>query len=46
MSTIQQRGYTLPDMSIVWDESTGDIRAGYEEFWKNLKRLDEEIYKE
>lgn len=46
MSTIQQRGYTLPDMSIIFDDSTGDIRAGYEDFWKNLKRLDEEIYKE
>lgn len=37
------RAGKFPRIGEVWDEEAKDIRKGYEEFWKNLKDLDEQI---
>lgn len=43
ISRIKNRGYTRPNIDIIWDKNTKDIRPEFKEFWENLKRLDREI---
>lgn len=43
-SRVKGKGIKIPSLDVVWDANTKNIRAGYEEFWKNLKQIDEEYY--
>lgn len=43
-SRVKGKGIKYPSLDLVWDASTKNIRAGYEDFWKNLKQADEEYY--
>lgn len=42
-SIIKQRGISNPKLDQVVNMETGEIRPGYEEFWKNLRAYDELI---
>lgn len=43
-SLVKGKGLKIPSLDVVWDANTKNIRAGYEDFWKNLKQADEEYY--
>ena len=43
-SLVKGKGVKIPSLDVVWDSNTKNIRAGYEDFWKNLKQADEEYY--
>jgi hypothetical protein len=46
MSLIKLKGISYPNIEKVFDLENGKIRDGYEPFFENLKKLDEQISKE
>jgi hypothetical protein len=41
---VVNKGILNPKLDVVWDSDTKNMRAGYEAFWENYKKIDEALY--
>lgn len=44
ISLIKKRGLNFADIRTIWDDENGKIKDGWENFFVNLKQLDQQIY--